>query len=291
MRSIRWAAAALSATASVALLSGTAKANNGRYLPNRANLSGINNFAYYPPGPAVEYDANVPIGTNSVGQVHFTYDLWNGISATTGNITGGGCLAGGLEQDPNLIVNSHCQLGWVQIVSATLAGTNEWGAPNNTWFPDTNNGRTSPSYPFQSLPVAVANPPVTPAFQDFPNRFINGGNQTWRAELALCAINTSALEVCIIGSFTWGFDVSVNNPNFRPSAPGAWTVGGSNQLLTTLTDAFDGNGLTGGNPASSTSWLVHQDCSDCLSFVPAPGAIGVVMTGFIIVTRRRDRAA
>lgn len=283
MRRISNAIAALAAVTTAL----TAQANNGRYLPNTFDLGGISNETYFGAGPT-EYTQQVTYSGDVFGDFNFTYDRWVGDHTGSGLRTGGGVLAGGFTQSPNIETKQNFQFSWVQIVSSTFSGNNAWGAPNGNWFPDTPN-RTDPRYPFLSLPIAGnGNPAVTPAMQDFPNRFFVDGNQTWRAELALVLIDPAIHEMRIVGSFTWGFDI-VGDPNraLNAFAPGNFNIGGSGTLVTTLEDAFDGNGLTGGNPANSTQWFINPDVAGAYTVIPAPAGMLALAAGGLFAVRRR----
>ena len=126
----------------------------------------------------------------------------------------------------------------------------------------------------------------------FPTRFPSQGVQTWRAELSLCAVSLINNDICILGSFIWGFDVQPNPTptRFPPVPPAAWVPGGSANLLATLTDAYDGNGLTGGAPANSTAWNVGNDCTGTFTKIPAPSGMVVLAAGGLFAARRRRAA-
>lgn len=291
MRRVLNAVAALAAVFAVGGTALTAQANNGRYLPDNFDLGGISNESYFGAGPT-EYNQQVAWSGDTFGDFHFTYDRWVGDHTGSGLRTGGGVIAGGFTQSPNIETKLNYEFSWVQIVSSTFSGNNAWGAPNGSWFPDTTD-RADPQYPFRNLPIAGnGNPAVSPGFQDFPNRFFASGNQTWRAELALVLIDAAAHEMRIVGSFTWGFDM-VGDPNPRalnPFAPGNFVSGGSANLASVLGDAFDGNGLTGGNPANSTPWFINPDLTGAYTVIPAPAGVLALAAGGLLAVRRRRAA-
>jgi hypothetical protein len=264
-------------------------ANNGRYLPNGFDLTGIDSETYFGAGPT-EYNQQLVYSGDVIGDFHFTYDRWSGNDTASGRATGGGVLAGGFTTSPFFETKQNFELSWVQIVSSTFSGANDWGAPNGAWFPDTT-GRNDPRYPFRSLPTTpgAGTPAVDPEFQDFPNRYFFQGNQTWRAELGLVLIDMATNELRVLGSFTWGFDI-IGDPNVRSItsvAPGGFTPGGSSQLFDTLNDAFDGNGLTGGNPANSKVWFINPDAAGAYTIIPAPGTMLAFAAGGLFAVRRR----
>ena len=72
--------------------------------------------------------------------------------------------------------------------------------------------------------------------------------------------------------------------------PAAWVPGGSANLLAVLTDAYDGNGLAGGNPNNSTSWNVSNDGTGKFTKIPAPAGVVVLAAGGLFAARRRRAA-
>ncbi len=266
--------------------------DHGRFLPGAPNI-GLNGFAWGREG-VDSLTAPVEVGGRRVGEVRFDQDSFTG-TTPRGTAAGGNALAGGFWLDRGVRLVPPCRPGWTQVVRSEVAGQNEWGAGRNQWFPDTNNGRTAPDYPGQRLPGGLQNPPNPPptvGFQDFPTRFFPGGAQTWTAELALFVANDARHEICLIGIMTWGFTLTPGNPNVvRRLGPLAWTngVAANSNLVTTLRDGFDGNGLAGARPPfnTSTPWTINVgDCSDCFA-IPAPGSLALLAAAGLVARRRR----
>lgn len=157
-------------------------------------------------GLLVEYNPTVSeviagLGEVNVGTIDFDYRLFKGNWKGPGNpLTDGGAglwgnftetLPPGVSRAPNF------DLHWVQVVQATNAGVQQWGAGPDEWFVDNGGSFTDPWYP--------ADP-----FNDYPNRELSA-DQYWHAELALAGINATAKEMRIIGSVMWGFDIAAGD--------------------------------------------------------------------------------
>jgi hypothetical protein len=227
-----------------------------------------------------------------MGYVDFTYATWTGKTTatkganTTTFYTGGAALAGGFYQTGGCEPAPGWQLGWVQVVTATIAGRNIWGAADGSSFTDTLS-KTDPDYPHQSLPGGTTLPAEgapTVAFQDFPNRYPNAAAQTWNAELALVCKNVSAKTVDVIGAFDWGFSMAAGNATtagsvtVTSSGPGAFGDA-STKFFNTLESQYSG-------------WTIQTGCCPC---VPEPSTIivwsGLGALGLVAGWRRRKRAA
>jgi len=273
----------------IGLLGGPALAqvatNNGEFLP-AAGFS----FASSTPPPGThtftttlssyanttEYDdiaVNCPY-LGQVGYLDFTYATWTGntkavnntTGATTNFATGGGALAGGFYKTADCSPPPGWQLGWVQLVTATISGRNVWGAANGTWFPDTAN-KTDPDYPYQTLPGGITLPAEgapTVAFQDFPNRYPGVAKpQTWLAELGLVCKNLTTDQMDVIGTFDWGFGINAAGA-FTPTAPFGWGPATNNYISVLSTD-FPGWTIERGccctpEPSTLIVWSVLGGC-------------------------------
>ncbi len=263
--------------------------DHSRFLPGSPRV-GLNGFTWSG-GRVDQLTAAVEACGRRVGEVRFDQDTFTG-TTPRGTASGGNAVAGGFWMDRGITTDASCRLGWAQVVRTEVPGRNEWAATRNMWFPDTNNGRTSPDYPGQRLPnlATPPNPGPTLGFQDFPFRFFRDGAQTWTAELALFTANDRTHELCLIGMLTWGFTLTTNPNAVARLGPLAWTngVAANSNIARTLTDAFDGNGLTGTNGVTSTPWTINtRDCCDC--FVPTPSSL--VAFGLLPLASRRRRAA
>ncbi len=254
--------------------------NHGDFLPTSLNFgSSITGVAWSTPGNNLpSFVATVTQAGTAVGTIDFSYDTWTGNYTYIG-ITAGAGIAGGFFMNHDTSVVPGFQLDWVQVIlpATTLAGNNAWNAPNGSAFPDTVNTR-SPAYPFQSLPVTPAVPPGVPtvAMYDYPDRFAAQGNQTWRAELGLVALDPATAQARIIGTFVWGFGVTGNPAGVTAAPPLSWGAA-SSTFDATLASAFSGspvNGVTG------TAWTFDDDPADFSVFaVPEPGALALFVLG------------
>jgi len=257
---------------------------HGRFLPDPLGLNDIANITYG--GNLAEFTQPVLCDGQNIGEIRFTYDTWSGDFTGAGDgTTGGGALAGGFYRTAGASAPGW-QLGWVQTVISTFSGSNVWGAPNGTTFPDTAT-KADPDYPFESLPAGLnpAPPAPTIGFQDFPNRFPSDGNQFWLAELGLVCKNLTTHTVEILDTFLWGFDV-VNNDGITANAPHLWGAP-TTTYVDTLTNSFDGaNG--------STKWTFTTGGENCCVPEPASVFVWVVLVGGSIAvarSRQRRRAA
>jgi hypothetical protein len=258
--------------------SATGWANTQNYLPatpfELGSPASIDVTAYGS-NPGTQYTQDVTCNGHDVGYVDFTYNTWTGNTLPVTNplnVTVGGALAGGFFSNGVCQPAPGWQLGWVQIVSSTFSGTNVWGAPDGSWFPDTAN-KTDPDYPYQSLPVTPATAP-TVAFQDFPNRYPKNGNQYWLAELGLVCKNPTTHVCDIVDTFDWGFNVVGNNPGpggVTSVVPYGWGAPSAN-YINTLENAFDGEG-------GSTDWTFSTNCSGCC--VPEPATFPLLVSALL----------
>lgn len=268
--------------------------DHGRFLPGKPNI-GLQDFRWAS-RYVQEFSADVNCGSTILGTVKFSYDLFRGKTAS-GKEAGGAALVGGFWSRPDVCVNPGWRLTWTQVVDSPKPGRQEWGADGTYWWPDTNNGRTSPEYPGTSLPRLKypPNPPPNVPFQDFPYRFFQDGSQAWVAQLALVALNDSTKEACLIGQTnTWGFNIIPSIGGQPPDVQRVGDVDWYNEilpegaLLQTLTDGFDGNGLERSRIKTSTPWTFTTDCCDEVFCVtPAPSSLALLGVGGMVTTRRR----
>jgi hypothetical protein len=292
---------ALAVLTLMGLLGDRALADNvGEFLPGTpvgfASHTARNGYTYTTTltnyGTPAEVDDTVtcPTTGKTIGYVDFTYATWTGnttatkgLSTTTFN-TGGAALAGGFYKTVGCQPAAGWQLGWVQVVTATIAGRNIWGAADGSSFTDTLS-KTDPDYPHQSLPAGSALPPEgapTVGFQDFPNRYPIATTQTWNAELALVCKNVSAKTVDVIGAFDWGFSMNASNMadtvTVTASGPTAFGDASSN-FFSTLESQYAG-------------WTIQTGCCPC---VPEPSTFvllsGLGVAGLIAGRRQQKRAA
>jgi len=273
-----------------------ASAQHGRFLPNPA---GSIVFSYGNANPTA-FDQNVLCQALPIGSIKFDYDTY--LKKPTGTTDGGGALSGGFYLNPLFDVSSDCELIWVQTVTATLSGNNDWGITvGNTEFPDAT--RTNPAYPFATAAVNPPAPLGAPylGFQDAPNRFFSDGNQSWIAELGLVAIHKTpvagVIQAHVIDTFLWGFGVTTAPNAITPTAPnnfGAPTA----SYLTILNDYYDGappNPPTDGGTSAKYNFVSGCD-TGCFTphIAPEPSSVGLLVMGlsaggFVVGFGRRPR--
>jgi len=289
----KWRLCLLVALCSAAL---PASAVTGRFLPDPTDPNFIV-FSYGLPNP-VAFDQNILCQTLPVGTIKFDYDTY--LRKPTGTLTGGGVLIGGFYLNTGYTVDPNCTLAWVQTVTATISGNNDWGITvGNTEFPDAT--RTDPVYPFESVAVTPTNPPGTPylAFRDFPNRFFSDGNQSWLAELGLVMIHNTpdvngVRQVNVLDTFLWGFGVTTAPNAITPTAPNSFSAPTAS-YLTILNDYYDGappNPPTSGGTSAKYNFVAGCD-TGCFVVAPEPSSVGLLVMGLgaggVIRFRRRTK--
>jgi hypothetical protein len=220
-----------------------------------------------------------------VGSISFDYNTWYGKTAG-GTDTGGGALAGqfAFAAAGMAALKPGFVMGWVQTVVATVSGSNEWEAPDGTWFPDTKSKQTDPDYPFQSLPDGTVPKQPSVAFQDFPNRFF-GKDQYWLAELGLVCKNLTTHEAHVVDTFLWGFDVTAATSTIVANPPHFWSAP-TTTYLDTLNNYFDGKQH---GDFTSTKWTFDANGADCWQCVPEPSSLAIAGLGgvaFLVYCRR-----
>jgi len=284
----------------------------GRYLsaPTATSLVGAYNDA-----SPLTLDQNVVVGGNTLGSIDFDYDPYVGQGATP--TIGGAALSGGFYLGNMAGVAPGFTLAWVQTVSATITGGNQFNLPNTGagTFPDADptdaaaaafraanglpalNPTFAPAYVFDS-PAAV-NPPTaipTVGFQDFPNRSFASGAQSWLAELGLVAISNAKnaagfRTVDVIDTFLWGFNINVGPNSVSAFAPGFFGAPTST-YLNSLNSFYSGTSPTvGGNAGVTTDKYQFVFDQSALILIPEPGFASILITGAIILTiLKRQRA-
>jgi hypothetical protein len=286
---ITWAVVFIAA---VMLLTGTARANHGTYLPNTSFTLGsgasqitVNNWSNTAP---TSFTPNVTQNGTTVGSLIFNYDSWTGfLTSSPSTIAVGAGLSGGFNISNGITVVPGYTLAWAQVVLpvTTIAGNNSWSAPNGTAFPDTS-GTTSPAYPF--LFVAVGSPAPTDGFQDFPDRFPSSGDQTWEAEDALVGIDSATDTMRIVDSFLWGYGVTDSPAGVTSNAPSLWGAP-STTFVNTETDAFSATGING---VSGTTWTIENNVTLYPVFaVPEPNGVALLLAASIVAMALRPRRA
>lgn len=252
----------------------------GRFFPNPAftpQIKSFGNAGGANPAAPVQFNQPITDTTKSIaaGEIRFDYDTYDHGNGG-GGVKGGAYLAGGFFMNPNVKVKDGFELHWVQTVTATTTGANQWNLPaaGAGRFPDAAPGTRV--YPFESIAV-TANPAPTVAFQDLPCRDYAAGH-TWRAELGLCCISKTPnlniggqmfREVRVIRTFTWGWDFTNPLPAgngtaaITASAPANAAAGGAPTaaFINTLNDFYDGMG--GGPPAVPSMLFRFSACSNC----------------------------
>lgn len=258
-------------------------ADHGRYLPD-ANPGGDARVHTWGNANPTSFDRSVSDSVKNLaaGDIKFDYDTYT--LNPDGTNGGGAVLSGGFFMKPNIRVKSGFSLGWVQTVTATHAGDNEWNLPdlNAGEFPDADprdrapgtfgpdDTLLAPTYPFNRPAANNTGTNPTLGFQDFPARSFDDGNQSWTAELGLVCISNTAhvmfpnpndaenplfgREVRVIGSLLWGFNFqglpvregSPNIANVFGSSPFGWGAA-TTSYLNTLNNYYDGLGGGGGD--------------------------------------------
>ena len=226
-----------------------------------------------------EYDSpGVVMGPNNVGAIgslDFSYATWTGSIAT-----GGAALAGGFYETTNseFTLQPGWNFDWVQVVTATVPGSNAWSAKPDQPFLDTLD-TSSPNYPpaLQSLPIS--NPSdgyPTLSFQDFPNRypFSQGTPETWSAELGLVLENPSTDQMDVLGTFDWGFGIDAEG-NFTAVTPTAFGAPRAD-YITTLEEDFPNWKIEGQSVPEPSTFVLFS---------------GLAVMGLVAGYRRRKRAA
>ena len=257
-----------------------------RFLPAAPFGFGTLGDAYNYGANLTNFDQNALDHALNIGNITFDYNTYGGLpGGVAANFNGGGVMAGKFIAAPDVALKTGYSTFWVQTVTSTISGQNEWGAANGTEFPDTQSAKTDPQYPFQTLPSGAAATQNSANFQDFPNRSPQSGNQTWIAELALVAENPTTHNAHVIESMLWGFGITNANPgtiaNITPTAPSNWGAPTAS-FMATERNSFDGTG-------GSTLWTFDT----LQAFVtPEPGAIAMGAAGLCLFTGygwRRNR--
>lgn len=271
-----------------------------RYLPpTPVNFPGPNPSIITNYGAVVHFDQQVADTTKNidVGHIRFDYTHYFEVENTPPNppndpLNGGAALAGGLVLNENVTVKEEFNLAWVQTISSsssTTSAQNNWGvaAVNPAEYPDA--GVLSPAYGGASLPAGANNPMPAPdfAFQDFPTRGF-AMNEFWRAELGLACIAKNAddngfLEVRVVNTFLWGFDININGDgvlnlgDVNPYQPAFWSAPTAS-YLNTLNNAYDG--MPGVRHLFSAN-------SNCFQVIPEPMTLLLLFPGFAMLLHRR----
>ncbi len=293
MRSMQWISRSLLMYA-LAFVTSAARADHGTYLPSASFFTGgttptarIDSWGFTDATTPV-FNANVVYNGVTEGTINFNYDTFTGTTlppatfpATPAVSLAGAGLSGGFNIGQNVGVIAGFSLAWVQVVlpGTTIAGQNAWNAANGSGFPDTQD-TTSPIYPFQTVAVG-ANPTV--GFVDFPFRYPSQGNQTWRAELGLVALNNSTHQIRPVESFIWGFDVTKSPEGVSMSPPQQWSP---------VNDTFDNILITSFNGTKGTLWTMQDVPSVYPIFTmitPEPGCLNILLLTALPVLSRRPR--
>ncbi len=265
----------LSLFALIALQS-VSQAQTRRFLPAAGFNTGASTNNQYG-GNLANFDQPVLDNGFNVGTIQFDYDTYGGTPTGAGAFTGGGALAGKFVAAGDARLPAGVSIVWAQTVIATISGNNEWAAANNTEFPDTNNGKTSPAYPFQTLPGGAAATQPSANFQDFPNRFTTSGNQSWLGELSLMCVNNTTHTANVIETFLWGFGVQNATPgaltDITANTPHLWGAPTASFLAT---ERASFNGLGG-----STAWTFNTSSS---FLTPEPGVYALFGAGLCAFT-------
>ena len=257
---------------SAILLTNSALANHGRYLPDIPRPRNVTEGTYG--GNLTEFTQDVICDKwGKIGEIRFTYDTWTGDydPPTEGWDTGGAILVGGFFGDCPVKLKSGYEWEWIQIVTANRSGNNYWGAPDGTPFPDSI--KEDPRYTGNNVNTT---PAPTIGFNDCPNR-IPGLDRYWQAELGLVCMSTAEKKVCIAGTFFWGFDVEDDPAAITPRFPYAWGDP-SPSYMSTLRECFDGD--------PGTAWTF---CDTCCCCVPEPGTFVLLfgLGAFVLFLRKR----
>ncbi len=270
----------------------------GRYLPdlpvNFPNPAPGSQITAY--GPVRMFDQPVRDEAKNINAGEIKFDYATSFEEANAPATwkaGGVAIEGGFFANPGVTVKPGWTLGWVQTVTATNHGANNWGLPTTgftTVFPDAT--PTDPRY-------GGANPggpgTATLGFEDYPNRSFPaaGNSQDWLAELGLVCISNTAdgngfRDVRVINTFLYGFSLTTPGgggasiANVVENAPHAWSDG-TGVYLNALNTAYDGQGPPPGNVASSKYRFENND--NC--FIPEPATLWLLLLGGWAVTRRR----
>jgi hypothetical protein len=293
---------ALAIAAALMLLPVSVQAQYGRFLNRPAGngpgssrvIASYGNAGGANPAAPIQFDQDVNCpGCGVVGTVRFDYDTYT--STQTGARAGAGAaLSGGFYQSAAWDLAPGHTLAWVQLVTATHAGRNNWGIPGNgmATFPDATRGNAA--YPGTN--TANPNPPNPPGrptlgYQDLPDRFWAGGAQDWTATLALvCFVDAAQagvpIQAFVLDSFTWGFSLAVANGNTdTANAPANWQAGAPNAFLTTLNNYYSGNAPPA--PATmraTTTYNFQNGCDDCfVRAVPEPSSYAMLVAGLFLL--------
>jgi len=281
-------------------LGGVSQGQFGRYF----QTPGADTITFSDASP-VAFNKNVVVGGNTLGSVAFDYDTYVDAANTPPESAGAG-LAGGFYLGNNAAVIPGYTLDWVQTITTTITGANQFNLPNTGAgeFPDADptdadaaafraaqtpplpvlNPTFAPAYVFTSPTV---NPPTavpTIGFVDLPGRSFADGAQTWTAELGLVAISNAkngngVRTVDVIDSLLWGFSINVG-PNgvskFSPNSFGPPTA----SYLSTLNNFYSGvSPDVGGNDGVDTDLYDFVYDPNALVLVPEPGTFALLVLG------------
>jgi hypothetical protein len=285
----------------------------GQYLTT--SPLGVNGGTWNDASPTA-FNQNVVVGGNTLGSVAFNYDPYVGPGATPA--FGGASLSGGFYLGNNASVAAGFTLDWVQTVSATITGANQFNLPNTGagTFPDADptdaaaatfraanglpalNPTFAPAYVF-TTPVAVNPPTAVPTlgYQDTPGRNFADGAQSWLAELGLCAISTATngmgfRTVDVIDTFLWGFNINVGPNSVSAYAP-AFFSAPTTTYLNSLNSFYSGTSpKVGGNAGVTTDKYNFVSDQSALVLVPEPGIFTLlVLCAFgMFVSRLRRKS-
>jgi hypothetical protein len=204
-------------------------------------------------GATISFSDNVHCGLpwGEIGTVTFEYYLWKGHypGDYDPNNIGGAVLWGGFDETTGCDELPGWQWGWVQIISASDPGPNEWNAAPDQWFVDSAN-RTDPRYP-----NAVAG--YTAGFQDWPYRPLAHPADTWFAELGLVCLDLAHKRMRVAATLLWGYTISATGEVAEDDVygnPGGWGPMTQNFYDTVKHDWPDADG------PDFKDWTVEGGC-------------------------------
>lgn len=224
----------------------------------------------------------------NIGSLAFQYATWTGDpTGGNANTAGGAIINGGFTANAagTAALPAGCSYQWLQYINVTTV-TNVGMANQMTTTVNQVDG--NPLYPARAGTMAAGTLNFTNVLFDAPGRSPAANTTvTWRAESALVCF-CPARTIMVIGSFTWGFNLSVNamgtvTTNAMNTAPANWG-NASAAFYNGFNAEYGPNGTNANN-----GWTISQGCCVVPEF--STMALLLLCTLIVLLQIRRQRVA